>query len=211
MRDFLRNNGQELFKKALEHLEISVIALLIAIIVAVPIGIMLSRMKRTSNVVLTIAGVLQTIPTLAVLAIMIPIFGVGKMAAIIALFIYVLLPILNNTVLGVQQIDSNLKDAAKSMGMTRLQMMKDIELPLALPLILSGVRLSAVYVISWATLASYVGAGGLGDFVFNGLNLYNANMIIAAAIAVTILALIVDFVLSRIEKWAVPKGLKVSR
>lgn len=211
MMDFLRNNGQELFKKALEHLGISVIALLIAIIVAVPIGIMLSRMKRTSNVVLTIAGVLQTIPTLAVLAIMIPIFGVGKMAAIIALFIYVLLPILNNTVLGVQQIDSNLKDAAKSMGMTRLQMMKDIELPLALPLILSGVRLSAVYVISWATLASYVGAGGLGDFVFNGLNLYNANMIIAAAIAVTILALIVDFVLSRIEKWAVPKGLKVSR
>ena len=211
MMDFLRNNGQELFKKALEHLEISVIALLIAIIVAVPIGIMLSRMKRTSNVVLTIAGVLQTIPTLAVLAIMIPIFGVGKMAAIIALFIYVLLPILNNTVLGVQQIDSNLKDAAMSMGMTRLQMMKDIELPLALPLILSGVRLSAVYVISWATLASYVGAGGLGDFVFNGLNLYNANMIIAAAIAVTILALIVDFVLSRIEKWAVPKGLKVSR
>ncbi|ASE36893.1 MULTISPECIES: ABC transporter permease [Staphylococcus] len=211
MMDFLRNNGQELFKKALEHLEISVIALLIAIIVAVPIGIMLSRMKRTSNVVLTIAGVLQTIPTLAVLAIMIPIFGVGKMAAIIALFIYVLLPILNNTVLGVQQIDSNLKDAAKSMGMTRLQMMKDVELPLALPLILSGVRLSAVYVISWATLASYVGAGGLGDFVFNGLNLYNANMIIAAAIAVTILALIVDFVLSRIEKWAVPKGLKVSR
>nr|WP_260842957.1 ABC transporter permease [Staphylococcus pettenkoferi] len=209
--DFLRNNGQELFKKALEHLEISVIALLIAIIVAVPIGIMLSRMKRTSNVVLTIAGVLQTIPTLAVLAIMIPIFGVGKMAAIIALFIYVLLPILNNTVLGVQQIDSNLKDAAKSMGMTRLQMMKDVELPLALTLILSGVRLSAVYVISWATLASYVGAGGLGDFVFNGLNLYNANMIIAAAIAVTILALIVDFVLSRIEKWAVPKGLKVSR
>ena len=211
MMDFLRNNGQELFKKALEHLEISVIALLIAIIVAVPIGIMLSRMKRTSNVVLTIAGVLQTIPTLAVLAIMIPIFGVGKMAAIFALFIYVLLPILNNTVLGVQQIDSNLKDAAKSMGMTRLQMMKDVELPLALPLILSGVRLSAVYVISWATLASYVGAGGLGDFVFNGLNLYNANMIIAAAIAVTILALIVDFVLSRIEKWAVPKGLKVSR
>ncbi|WP_145467871.1 ABC transporter permease [Staphylococcus pettenkoferi] len=211
MMDFLRNNGQELFKKALEHLEISVIALLIAIIVAVPIGIMLSRMKRTSNVVLTIAGVLQTIPTLAVLAIMIPIFGVGKMAAIIALFIYVLLPILNNTVLGVQQIDSNLKDAAKSMGMTRLQMMKDVELPLALTLILSGVRLSAVYVISWATLASYVGAGGLGDFVFNGLNLYNANMIIAAAIAVTILALIVDFVLSRIEKWAVPKGLKVSR
>ncbi|MCU5745309.1 ABC transporter permease [Staphylococcus sp. SQ8-PEA] len=211
MMDFLHNNGQELLKKAWEHLEISIIALLIAIVVAVPIGIMLSRMKRTSNVVLTLAGVLQTIPTLAVLAIMIPIFGVGKMAAIIALFIYVLLPILNNTVLGVQNIDENLKEAGKSMGMTRYQLMKDVELPLALPLILSGIRLSAVYVISWATLASYVGAGGLGDFVFNGLNLYNANMIIAAAVGVTILALIVDFVLSLIEKWAVPKGLKVSR
>ena len=158
-----------------------------------------------------IAGVLQTIPTLAVLAIMIPIFGVGKTPAIVALFIYVLLPILNNTVLGVQNIDKNIKEAGTSMGMTRFQLMKDVELPLALPLILGGIRLSAVYVISWATLASYVGAGGLGDFVFNGLNTYDPLMIVSAAILVTLLALIVDFILSLVEKWAVPKGLKVSR
>ncbi|MEJ7220041.1 ABC transporter permease [Staphylococcus gallinarum] len=211
MKAFLEQYGGQLISKTVEHFYISIIALLIAIVVAVPIGILLSKLKRTSNIVLTIAGVLQTIPTLAVLAVMIPIFGVGKMPAIVALFLYVLLPILNNTVIGVQNIDKNIKEAGTSMGMTRFQLMKDVELPLALPLILGGIRLSSVYVISWATLASYVGAGGLGDFVFNGLNLYDPMMIVSAAILVTLLALAVDFVLSRIEKWAVPKGLKVSR
>ena len=211
MIDFLINNWSELVTKTGEHLYISIVALLIAVVVTVPIGIFLSKLKRTSNFVLMIAGVLQTIPTLAVLAIMIPIFGVGKTPAIVALFIYVLLPILNNTVLGVQNIDKNIKEAGTSMGMTRFQLMKDVELPLALPLILGGIRLSAVYVISWETLASYVGAGGLGDFVFNGLNTYDPLMIVSAAILVTLLALIVDFILSLVEKWAVPKGLKVSR
>ena len=211
MKDFIDQYGGQLISKTVEHFYISIIALLIAIVIAVPIGILLSKMKRTSNVVLTIAEVLQTIPTLAVLAVMIPIFGVGKLPAIVALFIYVLLPILNNTVLGVQNIDDNIKEAGTSMGMTRFQLMKDIELPLALPLILGGIRLSSVYVISWATLASYVGAGGLGDFVFNGLNLYDPLMIISAAVLVTALALFVDFLLSIVERWAVPKGLKVSR
>lgn len=142
---------------------------------------------------------------------MIPIFGVGKTPAIVALFVYVLLPILNNTILGVKNIDKNVIQAGTSMGMTRLQLMKDVQLPLALPMIISGIRLSSVYVISWATLASYVGAGGLGDLVFNGLNLYQPPMIITAAILVTAIALIVDFLLSLVEKWVVPKGLKVSR
>ena len=211
MRQFFQEYGSQLVSKTIEHFYISIIALLIAIVVAVPLGILLSKTKRTANVVLTIAGVLQTIPTLAVLAIMIPIFGVGKTPAIVALFIYVLLPILNNTVLGVKNIDKNVIQAGQSMGMTQFQLMKDVQMPLALPMIISGIRLSSVYVISWATLASYVGAGGLGDLVFNGLNLYQPPMIISAAILVTLLALIVDFLLSLVEKWAVPKGLKVSR
>lgn len=211
MRDFFAQYGDELVSKTIEHFYISIISLLIAIVVAVPLGILLSKTKRTANVVLTIAGVLQTIPTLAILALMIPIFGVGKTPAIVALFIYVLLPILNNTVLGVQNIDKNIIEAGTSMGMTKLQLMKDVELPLALPLIISGIRLSSVYVISWATLASYIGAGGLGDLVFNGLNLYEPPMIISAAILVTCLALLIDFLLSLVEKWVVPKGLKVSR
>ena len=211
MKAFLQEYGSQLLSKAVEHFYISMFALLLAIVVAVPLGILLSKTQRTANVVLTVAGVLQTIPTLAVLAIMIPIFGVGKTPAIVALFIYVLLPILNNTVLGVKNIDKNVIQAGRSMGMTKFQLMKDVEMPLALPLIISGIRLSSAYVISWATLASYVGAGGLGDLVFNGLNLYQPPMIISAAIVVTLLALVIDFILSLVEKWVVPKGLKVSR
>ncbi|WP_020365688.1 ABC transporter permease, partial [Staphylococcus epidermidis] len=207
MKAFLQEYGSQLLSKAVEHFYISMFALLLAIVVAVPLGILLSKTQRTANVVLTVAGVLQTIPTLAVLAIMIPIFGVGKTPAIVALFIYVLLPILNNTVLGVKNIDKNVIQAGQSMGMTKFQLMKDVEMPLALPLIISGIRLSSVYVISWATLASYVGAGGLGDLVFNGLNLYQPPMIISAAIVVTLLALVIDFILSLVEKWVVPKGL----
>ncbi|MCG1062217.1 ABC transporter permease [Staphylococcus epidermidis] len=211
MKAFLQEYGSQLLSKAVEHFYISMFALLLAIVVAVPLGILLSKTQRIANVVLTVAGVLQTIPTLAVLAIMIPIFGVGKTPAIVALFIYVLLPILNNTVLGVKNIDKNVIQAGQSMGMTKFQLMKDVEMSLALPLIISGIRLSSVYVISWATLASYVGAGGLGDLVFNGLNLYQPPMIISAAIVVTLLALVIDFILSLVEKWVVPKGLKVSR
>ncbi|KFE41983.1 MULTISPECIES: ABC transporter permease [Staphylococcus] len=211
MMDFIVNNANDLFNKTMEHLYISVIALILAIIFSVPLGILLTRTKRLAKVSLTIASVLQTIPTLAVLALMIPLFGVGKVPAIVALFFYVLLPILNNTIIGVESIDKNVREAGKSMGMTEFQLMKGVELPLALPMILSGIRLSSVYVISWATLASFIGAGGLGDYIFNGLNLYDANMIITATILITALALLVDFCLSRIEKWIVPKGLKVSR
>ncbi|WP_368917711.1 ABC transporter permease, partial [Staphylococcus haemolyticus] len=105
----------------------------------------------------------------------------------------------------------NVKEAGRSMGMTNFQLMKDIELPLALPMVLSGIRLSSVYVISWAALASYVGAGGLGDLIFNGLALYEPEMIIVGTILVTLLALIVDLILAQIEKWIIPKGLKISR
>lgn len=208
---YLIDNGGILVNKTFEHLYISVVALLLAMIVAIPLGVLLSKREKLSKISLTVAGILQTIPTLAILALMIPLFGVGKTTAIIALFIYILLPILNNTIVGVQNIDSNVKEAGRSMGMTNFQLRKDVELPLALPMILSGIRLSSVYVISWAALASYVGAGGLGDLIFNGLALYEPMMIIVGTILVTVLALIVDLILAQIEKWIVPKGLKVSR
>lgn len=211
MMKYITEYGGMLLTKTLEHLYISIFALVIAMIVAITLGILLSKREKLSKVSLTIAGILQTIPTLAVLALMILLFGVGKTPAIIALFLYVLLPILNNTIIGIQNIDPNLREAGRGMGMTNFQLMKDVELPLALSLILSGIRLSSVYVISWATLASYIGAGGLGDFIFNGLALFEPGMIITATILVTALALIVDYCLSRIEKWVVPKGLKISR
>ncbi len=132
MIEFLHEHGGQLMSKHLTFLYFYSGDHQSAIIVAVPIGILLSKTKRTANIILTVAGVLQTIPTLAVLAIMIPIFGVGKTPAIVALFIYVLLPILNNTVLGVQNIHSNIKEAGKKMGIDTIQLMKDVELPFSI-------------------------------------------------------------------------------
>lgn len=211
MIEFLQVNGNELLQKTLEHFYISLLALLLAMIVAIPLGILLTRTKKLAKLVLSIASVLQTVPSLGVLALMIPFLGVGKLPAILALFIYILLPILNNTYIGINNVDKNVKAAGLSMGMTKFQEMFMIELPLAISVIMSGVRLSSVYAISWATLASFIGAGGLGDFIFNGLNLYQPDLIIGGAISVTLIALIMDFVLSKVELWVTPKGLKVSR
>ena len=211
MIEFFNQNKQELLQKTMEHISISLLSLLLAVIVAVPLGILLTRKETLAKIVLSITSVLQTVPSLAILAMMIPIFGIGTMPAVIALFLYVLLPILNNTYLGIKQIDPNAKAAGKAMGMTSRQSLRMVELPLAIPVIMSGIRLSAVYAISWATLASYIGAGGLGDFIFNGLNLYQPELIISGAVVVTILALLTDFILAMVEKFTTAKGLVVTR
>ncbi|QMU08941.1 ABC transporter permease [Levilactobacillus suantsaii] len=208
MINFLSTYGTQLISKTGQHLYISAFALALGVIVAVPLGIVLTRMKRGANAVITLAGVLQTIPAMALLAIMIPIFGIGSTPAIVALFIYSLLPILRNTYLGMEGVSPDVKDAAKGMGMTAWQSMIRAELPLAAPVIMSGVRLSATYVIAWATLASYIGAGGLGDFIFNGLNLYRSDLILGGSIPVIILALIVDYLLGKLEFAVTPKELR---
>lgn len=209
--DFLVNNKQEILVKIWEQFYISMSALLLGIIVAVPVGVLLSKTEKVAKVVMGITSVLQTLPSLAILALMIPILGVGKIPAIVALFIYTLLPILNNTFIGMQSVNKDLRGAGMSMGMTKFQSIYLVEFPLAIPVIMAGIRLSAVYAVSWATLASYIGAGGLGDFIFNGLNLYQPEFIIGGAVFVTILALLIDFILSKVEKIATPKGLRVER
>ncbi|MFC7686048.1 ABC transporter permease [Ureibacillus sp. GCM10028918] len=206
---FFTENSSDILLKTWEHFYISMIALALGVIIAVPIGILLSKSKYISKIVLSITSVLQTVPSLALLAIMIPLFGVGKVPAVVALCIYSLLPILNNTFIGMRSVNGNTKGAGIAMGMTTIQSIVLVELPLAIPVIMSGIRLSAVYVISWATLASYIGAGGLGDFIFNGLNLYQAELIIGGAVIVTLLALLADFLLSKLEKWVTPKGLRI--
>lgn len=209
MMSFFTENSADILLKTWEHFYISFSALLLGVIIAVPLGIMLSKTKTVAKIVLTVTSVLQTVPSLALLAIMIPFLGVGKVPAIFALCIYSLLPILNNTFIGMQSVNQNIKAAGTAMGMTPLQSMRMVELPLAMPIIMSGIRLSAVYVISWATLASYIGAGGLGDFIFNGLNLYKTELIVGGALLVTALALLVDFLLSRFERFMIPKGLRM--
>ncbi|UIF29033.1 ABC transporter permease [Levilactobacillus brevis] len=208
MIHFLQVYGMQLIDKTGQHLYISAAALALGIIVAVPLGILLTRMKRGANAIITLAGVLQTIPAMALLAMMIPIFGIGSTPAIVALFIYSLLPILRNTYLGMEGVSPTVRDAAKGMGMTWWQSMMRAEIPLAAPVIMSGIRLSATYVIAWATLASYIGAGGLGDFIFNGLNLYRSDLILGGSIPVILLALLVDYLLGKLENTVTPRQLR---
>lgn len=211
MRDFLTNNGSQLLLLTWEHLYISGIALALGILVAVPIGIVLTRYKKIASAFISAITVLQTVPSLALLALMIPLFGVGKVPAVIALFLYSLMPILRNTYIGMEGVDKDLIDAAKGMGMTNKQLIFSVELPQAAPVIMAGIRLSGVYVIAWATLASYIGGGGLGDFIFNGLNLYIPELIIGGTIPVTLLALLVDFLLGKVEEKVTPVNLRTAK
>ncbi|MED3651261.1 ABC transporter permease [Heyndrickxia sporothermodurans] len=205
---FLTTNWSELLFKTWQHFYISIIAVLLGIIVAVPVGIALTRTPKLAGVIMGIAGVIQTFPSLAILAFFIPILGVGKVPAIVALFFYSVLPILRNTYIGVKGIERNLLEAGRGMGMTGWERIRYVEIPLAIPVIMAGIRLSTVYLIGWATLAAFIGAGGLGDYIFSGLNLYQTEFIIAGAIPVTILALLVDLLLGKLENWATPKGIR---
>ena len=204
MQEFIASQGSEVIRLLWEHIYMSLISLGLGVIVAVPLGILLSQVPKVANVVISIVSVLQTIPTLALLALMIPFLGVGKVPAIVALFIYSLLPILRNTYLGMSNVNPDLLDAAKGMGLKRIQIIRQVQLPLAVPVIMAGIRLSTVYVIAWTTLASYIGGGGLGDMIFNGLNLFRPDLILGGTIPVTILAVIVDLVMARIEEWVTP-------
>ena len=208
MINFLATHWSELLLKTWEQLYISAIALGLGVLVAVPLGILLTRFPRTAKVVIAVASMLQTVPSLALLALMIPLFGIGKVPAIVALFVYSLLPILRNTYIGMEDVSPVIKDVARGMGMTTMQSIGQVELLMALPVVMAGIRLSAVYVIAWATLASYIGAGGLGDLIFNGLNLFQPELIIGGTIPVTLLALLVDFLLGRLERRLTPVSLR---
>lgn len=201
MIDFLVNNYEEIFYKSLEHLYIASIALILGIIVAVPIGIILTRNKKIADKVMAIVSILQTIPSFALLAMMIPIFGVGKTPAVAALFIYSLLPIMRNTYLGIDSVEDNITDAAKGMGMTDRQILFKVQIPLAMSVIMSGIRLSAVYVLAWTSLSGYIGAGGLGEFIFTGLQNAKLSMVLWGTVPVTIMALIVDKLFSMVENY----------
>ena len=207
MSTFFAQHGSELLVKTWQQIYISAISLGLGIIVAVPLSVVLMKFKRIAKVVIAISSMLQTIPALALLAIMIPFFGVGKVPAIIALFLYSLMPILRNTYVGLTDVNQDTIDSARGLGMTNMQLILKVDIPLAMPVIMAGIRLSAIYVIAWATLASYIGAGGLGDFIFNGLSLYQTDLIFGGTIPVIILALLTDYLLGKLERKLTPKGI----
>jgi len=205
MMEFFAEQGSALFTAIIEHIGLSLISLGLGILFAVPVGILLSQVPKVANVVIGIASVLQTIPTLALLALMVPLLGVGPIPSIVALFIYSLLPILRNTYLGMDGVDPNIIDAAKGMGMSTTQVIRKVQLPLAVPVIMAGIRLSAVYVIAWTTIAAYIGGGGLGEFIFNGLTTYRQDLIFGGTIPVVIIAIVMDLIAGYLERKLSPQ------
>lgn len=193
------------------HLQMVFIAVLIAIAVGVPLGILVTRpgFTKLSPLVVGGANVGQSIPSLAVIAIMAPLLGFGLQSAIVALFIYGLLPILRNSYAGMRNIDPAIIEAARGMGMTRWQIIRKIELPLARPIIMAGIRISTVVTVGTAELAVLVGGSGLGRITLTGVFAQQPLLILQGAAPTAVLAISLGFMLERIESWMTPRGLKI--
>ncbi|MGE3805226.1 MAG: glycine betaine ABC transporter substrate-binding protein, partial [Gemmataceae bacterium] len=191
----------------LQHLWLTGIAVGLAIFFSVPVGILLTRWPAAAGFVLGVAGVIQTIPSLALLAFMLPFLGLGAESAIAALFLYALLPIIRNTYTGIMEVDGLLLEAARGIGLKDRQILWRVQLPLATRTIMAGVRTSTVISVGVATLAAFIGAGGLGVPIVTGLQLNDQNWILSGAVPAALLALIIDFGLGRVETAVMPRGL----
>ena len=206
------------------HIQVVSIALVIAISTGVPIGIYITRNPTAANIVLYVAGIMITIPSIAMFGFMMPILssidrywdavngiGIGKVPAVIALALYSQLPIIRNTYIAIKNVDPTTIEAGRGMGMTRFQLLKQLQLPLAAPIIMAGVRTAVVMSISIAAIAAYIGAGGLGLFVSEGLQMATNDSVIAGAVSMGLLAIVADILLGKTEQWITPTGLKIKR
>lgn len=205
------NARGELARQVVRHLLLVLASLGAAIPVAVPAGVALERRRAWAGTALRVAGILQTVPGIALLAFMIPVFGIGAAPAVAALFLYSLLPILRNTYTGVTEAAPEAVAAGRALGMTEWQLLTRIRLPLAAPVIMAGIRTAAVINVGTATLAAFIGAGGLGDPIVAGLSLSDPVMILSGAVPAAALALLVDWGLARAEAAVAPKGVAEGR
>jgi osmoprotectant transport system permease protein len=192
-----------------EHLIMSATSILLAILIAVPLGILLTRFRKLAEWVIGIAAVIQTVPGLALLAFMVSLVGIGQNSAIIAFTLYTLLPILRNTYAGILRVDPAIVEAGRGMGMTSRQILFKVELPLSLPIIMAGIRTASVFTVGLVTLATFIGAGGLGDLINRGLGMYRDDLILAGAIPAALLAILFDLIFRLLERAAVPRGIRL--
>lgn len=201
--EFLQQNWIELLALTREHIFLVFISTAFAITLGVPLGVLLTRRRFLQTPVLVFANVMQTIPSLALFGLLIPlpfVGGIGARTAIIALALYALLPVIRNTVTGISNVDAKVRESAVAMGMTDWQILKKVELPLAMPVMLTGIRVAVVISVGVATVAAAVGAGGLGTYIFRGLRQNDNNLLLAGAISSAFLALLCDFALGQFEK-----------
>jgi osmoprotectant transport system permease protein len=199
----LLSHRADIFSATLDHLLLVVIAMTITILIAVPLGMLIVQRPALRTIALGIASIFQTIPSLALFGFLIPIpfiGGIGKRTAIVALVLYALLPILRNTYVGLTGIDPAIPESAEAMGMTRAQILWRVRFPLALSVILAGIRTATIITIGIATIAAAIGAGGLGGFIFRGVALVNDALILAGAIPAALLAIVADVFLGLLER-----------
>ena len=207
--EYIMQNKEQIFALLLQHVQLTAVAVLVAIGVGVPLGILISRYLRLNKPVMAMTNIVQAVPSMAILGFMIPLFGIGAKPAVIMVMLYALLPIVKNTYTGISNISKDTLEVARGIGMTDFQVLFRVQFPLALPVIMAGVRISAVTAVGLMTLASYIGAGGLGYMIYSGVQMVNTNQILAGAIPACVLALLMDYVFAQIEKLVTPISLRV--
>lgn len=203
MMEFLRQHGSEIGRLTFEHLWLTVFALLLACTIGLPLGVLLTRYERIAKPVIGVANIIQVIPSLALFGLLLPVPWLGENAArlaILALTGYALLPILRNTYAGIRNVDPSLIDVAEAMGMTSVQRLWMVELPLGASVILAGVRTATVTCVGVATIAAAIGAGGLGELIFRGVASVDNGLVLAGAVPAALLALVADGLLGWLEK-----------
>ena len=213
VRFFMERRGEVLSLSG-EHLILVGASTLMAALIAVPLGIVATRRARLGRWILGLANVVQTIPSLALIGFLIPLpllGGIGARTAMVVLVLYALLPIVRNTYTGISGVDPAIRQAALGMGLTDRQLLVHVELPLALPVIFAGLRVATVVSVGVATIAAYIGAGGLGSLIFRGLNMLDNRLILAGAIPAALMALGADWGLGRVERRLTPAGLRTER
>ena len=200
---FISTNRQQVIELTMEHITLAGVSTLIAALIGIPLGIVITRIPSLSKAVIGIANIIQTIPSLALFGFLIPAPWIGERAerlAILALALYGLLPLIRNTYAGIKGVDPGVVEAGRAMGLTDRQLLFQVELPLASGVIVAGVRIAAVLSIGLATIAAAIGAGGLGEFIFRGLAMVNNQVILAGAVPAALLALAADFLLGILER-----------
>jgi len=205
---FVLQNHAEILEATLQHLQLVTISTLLAVLIGIPLGILITRRPALNKPVLGVANVIQTIPSLALFGFLLPAPWIGARAdrlAILALTLYALLPLIRNTYTGIKGVDRAIIEAGRGMGLTDGQLLWQVELPLALGVIIAGVRVATVISVGLATIAAAIGAGGLGEYIFRGLAMVNDQVILAGAIPAAILALLADVSLGRLEKRLSPR------
>lgn len=207
--NYVANNYLYMLNLLVDHIALTAIAVGFAILIGVPMGILISYVKPASKPVMGTANIIQAIPSIALLGLMIPLFGIGEVPAVIAVTLYSLLPIIKNTYTGISNISPLTIEVSKGIGLNGLQRLFRVQIPLALPIIMAGVRISAVTAVGLMTMAAYIGADGLGKLVLSGISSMNTAKIFAGAIPACILALVVDYFFSLVEKLVTPKGIAI--